>query len=113
MFGIKNARRSADQDEFVVGGGVSKEIAGGTTVGLGDDNLLVGHNLFQFSRSGKRLAGATAGFEKCVHLSSRDGDVGSLGHNIALELCSALAVGVGEASGGDRDRSRFFGVAIG
>ena len=40
LFGIKNARRSAGQDDFVVGGGVSEAITGGVTSGLGDDNLI-------------------------------------------------------------------------
>src|SRR5580704_12415335 len=103
MFGIKNARRSAGQDEFVVRSGVSKEIAGGAAVGLSDHDLFLGNDLVEFSGSGKRMVG-TAGFEKCVHLLGGDGDVGFFGRDIAVEVRLAFVVGVGEASGGDGNR---------
>src|SRR5580692_10287568 len=108
MFGIKNARRSAGQDKFVVRGGVNKQIAGGTPVGLGDYDLLLGNDLVEFSRSRKRLAGTTTGFEKCVHFLGGDGDVGAFGDDIAVEVRSALVVCVGEARGGNGNRSRWF-----
>ena len=40
MFGIKNARRSAGEDKFVVGGGVNQLIARSPADRLSDDNLL-------------------------------------------------------------------------
>src|SRR5579863_3954951 len=112
MFGIKNAGRSAAQDKFVVRSGISKEIAGGVAVGLGDHDLVLGDDLVEFSGSGKRLAATTAGFEKCVHFLGGDSDVGALGGDIAVEVRFALVVGVGEARGGDGNRSRWFRCAF-
>ena len=80
MFGIKNARRSAGEDELVVGGGVDQGFAGAPAVGFGDDDGAGGDDFLQ--------AAGTA-----------DGD---------FAACAAPALGAG--TGGDARRSTFAAV---
>ena len=61
MFGIKNARRTAGEDEFVVRGSVGEEIAGGAPVGLGDHDLILGDDFVEFSGTGEKLICGAAG----------------------------------------------------
>ena len=51
MFGIKNARRSAGQDELLFGGCVDQLLTFGASVGFGDDDVVLGHEMVELSGS--------------------------------------------------------------
>src|SRR5271157_6533196 len=55
VFGIKNARRSAGQDELVFGGGVNQLLPLGSTVGLLDNDVAQGDHAVELAGSGRRL----------------------------------------------------------
>ena len=111
MFGIKNARRTAGQDEFVV----RRRCKPGCSplarrFGWVITTCSWATILSSFPAPDERLAGAAARLQKRVHLVGGDRDVCSFGHDVAFEMGLALVVGISEASGSDGNRSRFVGV---
>ena len=54
-FGIKNARRSAGQDELVIGRRVDELLSLGPTLRLLDDDVVLGNHAIQLPSAAKRL----------------------------------------------------------
>ena len=111
MFGIKNARRSACQDELVVGRRVYQSFSVCQTGRLLDDNITLSDDLFQTSGSCNRLTRGCLSprKKKSVHLLAGDGQVCSLGRHPAIKVNSPLRIGISEPRRGDNDRSSFAG----
>jgi hypothetical protein len=53
LFGIKNARRSAGEDEFVVARGIDQHLPVGSPAWLEDDDIAFGDHVIQLTGPGK------------------------------------------------------------
>ncbi len=55
LFGIKNARRAAGEDELIVGRGIDELLPVGVTGGFLDQNVTFGDHAIELARAGKGL----------------------------------------------------------
>src|SRR4029077_15088736 len=106
VFGIKNARRSARQDEFVVGGGVEKLIALGVASGFLNHDVAFCNDVVELALTFERLASGflVAGDEEGVEMIGGNGGVSSAGGDSAFEVGAMLVVGVSETERSDGNR---------
>jgi len=106
MFGIKNARRSAGQDEFVIGGGVEQFLALGFSIGLlPDDDIAFGYHVIQLPRFGNRLICLCLMMRQQVgvHRLGGSGEVGTPGIDSTFVVNGSIGIGIGQLQRGNCD----------